>query len=205
MKRMIAIMGGTFNPPHMGHLLGAQSVLEAYHPDRLLMIPTGTPPHKEMPFNSPSDEDRLNMLKLMVKGHDKIAVSDMEIKRGGKSYTVDTLHRLKELYPEADLSLIMGADMLFMIEQWYHFREIFKLCRLIVMCRQEHQQEKLSEACDKVQNSYGAEIELLAMEPFVISSSQIRKEIKNGKNVKQYLHTDVYRYIKEKNLHLKDG
>ncbi|MPM57499.1 Nicotinate-nucleotide adenylyltransferase [bioreactor metagenome] len=204
MSVKIAVMGGTFNPPHLGHLLGARRVISAYDPDLFLMIPTGIPPHKIIPDGSPCDCDRLNMVKLMVRDDPKITISDMEMKRKGKSYTVDTLKSLKEEYKNASIDLIMGADMLYMIEKWHHFEELFGLCRLVVIGRKENQTEELKKACLHIQKRYGADITLLEMEPFAISSSQIREKIKNEEDVGQYLHPDVYRYIRENNLYLED-
>lgn len=126
----IGVFGGTFNPPHAGHLLAAEEVKKALGLDRILFVPDAWPPHKAMPEGSPAPEQRLEMVRAAVKGLDIAEVSDMELRRGGKSYTADTLRLLKAQYPEDRLYLITGTDMFLSLHNWYAPEEI---CRHAVI------------------------------------------------------------------------
>ena len=123
----IGIMGGTFNPPHNGHLHAAQQAVKALQFDRLLLIPDNIPPHKTMPEHSATSMQRLEMTRCMAEEIPHAQVTDMELTRGGRSYTVDTLRRLKETYPDSILYFIMGTDMLLSFDRW---REPENICRL---------------------------------------------------------------------------
>ena len=114
----IGIYGGTFNPPHVGHVLAAKQAVEALNLDLLLMIPDRIAPHKQMPEGSPDPRQRLEMLQLAVAGCDQIQVSDLELKREGPSYTYITVEDLRRQYPEDELVLIMGTDMFLCFRSW---------------------------------------------------------------------------------------
>ena len=118
----IGIYGGTFNPPHLGHVTAARSVFDLLRLDRLLVIPAGLPPHKDLPDHSPTPAQRREMTRLAVEqmGLDgKAEVLDMELSRAGKSYTSDTLAELKERYPDDELWLLMGTDMFLTLQAWH--------------------------------------------------------------------------------------
>ncbi|MBQ7230108.1 MAG: nicotinate (nicotinamide) nucleotide adenylyltransferase, partial [Oscillospiraceae bacterium] len=132
----IGIYGGTYSPPHIGHIRAAEYAIETCKLDRLLLIPTGVSPHKAMAAGA-SSEDRLHMLELSARQIRGAEVSDMEIRREGSSYTVDTLRALKGAYPDSELVLLMGTDMFLSFLSWREPEAIMKLATLAVFCRGE--------------------------------------------------------------------
>ena len=133
----IGIYGGTFNPVHTGHIHAAKQAVEILGLTKLLMIPDRIAPHKEIPAGSPTPEQRLEMLELAVAGEEKIRVSDIELKREGKSFTYLTVEALAELYPGAELYLLMGTDMFLSFHTWRNPERITAKAALAVMYRGE--------------------------------------------------------------------
>ena len=133
----IGIYGGTFNPPHIGHIQAAQQALASLKLDRILLIPDRIAPHKEIPSGSPTPQQRMDMLHLAVKNRPGLEVSDIELKREGVSYTYLTVEELKAQYPEAELVLLMGTDMFLSFLTWRNPEEIMKNVTLGVFCRGE--------------------------------------------------------------------
>ncbi len=173
----IAIYGGSFNPPHLGHIRAAETVARELSPDVFLIIPDNIPPHKEMYAMSPSPEERMELCRLSF-GHIPGAVlSDMEITREGKSYTFDTVSAVREKYPDDELFLVMGTDMLLMFEDWYHFRYLLENCTLAVLARADGDHEEISRHAAYLRSEYGARIEILTHEPFEVSSTDIRERL----------------------------
>ena len=127
----IAVFGGSFNPPHIGHVRAAVAARQALGADRLIVIPTGISPHKPQPEGSPSARARLEMTRLAFEGYDGVEVSDMELCREGKSYTVDTLEELSRTFEGAELFLLMGTDMLLGFDRiWWGYERILDLSSL---------------------------------------------------------------------------
>ena len=174
----IAVYGGSFNPPHLGHTEAARTVAEALRPDKFLIIPDNLPPHKEMEEDSPTPEQRMGLCKLAFAGIPGAEISDMEINREGKSYTADTVDRLRELYPEDELYLVMGTDMLLSFEQWYRFRYLLEQCTLAVLARAEEDGDAIRAHAAYMEREYGAKIVILPHEPLEMSSSDIRERLK---------------------------
>ena len=131
----IAVYGGSFNPPHNGHVNAAGIASSDLKPDLFLIIPDNIPPHKLLAEGSPSPDQRLEMCRLAFSGIDNAVISTIELNRGGKSYTVDTLRQLHELYSGADIHLIIGQDMADSFDTWYHPDEILEMCTLYVLPR----------------------------------------------------------------------
>lgn len=174
----IAVYGGSFNPPHLGHTEAARTVAEALRPDKFLIIPDNLPPHKEMEEDSPTPEQRMDLCKLAFAGIPGAEISDMEINREGKSYTADTVDRLRELYPEDELFLVMGTDMLLSFEQWFRFRYLLEQCTLAVLARAEEDGDAIRAHAAYMEREYGARIVILPHEPLEMSSSDIRERLK---------------------------
>lgn len=196
--KKIGIYGGSFDPVHKGHKLLAENLSKAINADKVIIIPAAVSPFKSGSFAS--DEDRLNMCKLAFS-EELFEVSDIEIKRGGKSYTVDTVSEIKKLYPDSELYLFMGDDMLLSFHKWYEYREILRLCTLVCACRTEDL-KKLSEMKIYAQTVLGLkenEIIICEKEPVEISSTQIREALKNGKT--KFVDDEVYEYIKSRGLY----
>lgn len=200
----IGIYGGTFSPVHNGHLAAAKAFMEQMWLDILYVIPTGVSPHKQMDGEATA-LDRLNMCRLAFEGcMDGVIVSDMEMKREGKSYTVDTL---RQLYSEGDrLFLLCGTDMLLTLDKWREPEEIFKLCYPVYVRRESDVMldsviiEKLKEYKEK----YGKNVMRLVTDPIEISSSGIRKMIVAGADVSDLVPANVCAYIRQKGLY-KNG
>ena len=121
----IGIFGGTFNPPHLGHIQAAKHAVEALALDRLLLIPDRIAPHKVMPAHSPTPQQRLEMLQIAAADHPKLEVCDLELHREGPSYTYETVEQLHALYPDAQLVLMMGSDMFLTFQNWKNPQRIF--------------------------------------------------------------------------------
>lgn len=133
-KCRIGILGGTFNPIHVGHLLTAQDALEQMDLERVIFIPSATPPHKVVDKLA-SARDRVRMIKLAIRGNDRFEVDDIEIQRGGKSYSVDTLTQLKHRYPRAEFFFIIGADSLRELHLWREVARLVTLCTFVTVPR----------------------------------------------------------------------
>lgn len=173
----IAVYGGSFNPPHLGHIEAARTAAEALEPDKFLIIPDNIPPHKEMYEDSPLPEQRLELCRLAFATIPGAEISDMEISREGRSYTAETVDRLREMYPEDELYLILGTDMLLSFEQWYRFSYLLENCTLAALPRAEEDSDEIREHTAYMEREYGAKIVILPHQPLEMSSSDIRERL----------------------------
>lgn len=171
----IAIYGGTFNPPHRGHVESLQAVYEQAKPDRVLVIPASIPPHKELAAGSPDAEERLELTRLAFKELPYAEVTDMELTRTGKSYTSDTVAELLRKYPDAELMLAMGTDMFLSFETWHEYRYLIDNVTMLVFARREGEDEKIFKYGEYLESEYGAKIKYIMHDPLPISSSEIRR------------------------------
>lgn len=197
----IGVFGGTFNPPHLGHVLAAREVKNALGLDRVLFIPDSQPPHKEVPKGSPGPELRLEMVRQAVAGEDYALVSDIELSRPGKSYTSDTLRGLKEQYPEDTLYLIMGTDMFLSLHTWHEPEVICSLAVIAAMQRDEKDRSgemQLQKAA--LEAAFGAKVELVPNRRVEISSTKVRRLLILG-GAEKYVAEPVLRLIREKGLY----
>lgn len=200
MCKKIAMLGGTFNPIHNAHVKLALEFSEKIGLDKVLMVPTAIPPHKEMKdFVSP--EERFFMTKLVCDMYEKLEPCSLELERKGKSYTVDTLKAIKELYPDWQIYLIVGADMFLSMETWKDPQEIFKLAKILSAPRQDSDYEPMRQH-QKVLENLGAQSFVLEKSIFTVSSTEIREKIKRGEDVSNLIPEKIYSYIKEKGLYL---
>lgn len=199
MKRL-GIMGGTFNPVHNGHIALSKAAFLEYALDEIIFIPSAIPPHKESK-EIIDKEDRYNMVKLAIKGIKNFSISRIEIDRTGISYAVETFEILKKKYKNSKLFYIMGLDSINEILDWKKPLELFKMCEFIVGTRPGTKIRTfkrlvkfppLQKEVDK--------IHLMELKED-ISSSDIRKKIKEGKSVQAIIPKDVLKYIKEKGLY----
>ena len=195
------MFGGSFNPIHNGHIQLIKGIISELNLDKLLVVPSFLPPHKLV--KSPvSPEDRIAMCKLCIADIPKTEISDIEIKRGGKSYTYETLQELHSIYPTDDLFLIMGADMFLSIETWKNPEIIFKLATICGVPRKGvgGRQELIDR--EPFLKSIGAETKVLNLTLPEVSSSEIREAIENGKSIDKLVPEQVENYILEKGLYL---
>lgn len=182
----IGIYGGTFNPPHLGHVTAARAAFELLKLDRLLIVPDGQPPHKDLPPDSPTPAQRLAMTRLAAEETglgDRVEVLDMELRRTGKSYTADTLTRLRALYPEDELWLLMGEDMFLTLHRWHAPETILSLAGIAAFGRTEtDMEEPFSAQRDYLYKAFPqARLFTLTIPGVVdISSTQLRERLARG-------------------------
>ncbi|MFG6357571.1 MAG: nicotinate-nucleotide adenylyltransferase [Acetatifactor sp.] len=191
------IVGGTFNPIHMGHLLLGQWAMEEAGLDGVAFIPTGSSYMKDRSEILPG-EKRLAMTKLAVSGNDRFCCLDLEMKREGNTYTYETLQELHSMYPGTRLYFIVGADCLFSIENWYRPESIFQHCSLLAASRNGTPMETLEQKRRELEKRYGADILLLSFPNMEISSTEIRRRLAHGRSI-QYLVPDPVREYIERN------
>ncbi len=202
----IGVYGGAFNPPHLGHITAARAVFELLKLDKLLIIPTGRPPHKTLPPGTPAPDQRLELSRLAAEQTglgDRIEVSDMELRREGNSYTADTLARLKEQYPEDELWLLMGTDMFLTLQSWREPERILSLAGIAAFGRSEADTEALfSVQRDYLYRAYPqARIFTLSVPGVVdVSSSELREKLVRGEGG-GLLAPAVYGYILREKLY----
>ena len=183
----IGVYGGTFNPPHLGHVTAARAVFELLKLDLLLVVPDRQPPHKTLPEGSPTPEQRLEMTRLAAEQlglGDKVRVLDVELKREGRSYTSETLAQLKEQYPEDELWLLMGTDMFLTLQSWHAPEKILSLAGIAAFGRTEADTEELfSVQRDYLYRTYPqARIFTLTIPGVVdVSSTELRAMLAQGK------------------------
>ena len=169
------IYGGSFNPPHIGHIQAARQAYETLKLDRLLVIPDAIAPHKEFPANTPSPEERLEMLRIAAKGHPELEISDLEIRRTGVSFTCDTVDFLRENHPDTEFVLLMGSDMFLSFETWKNYRHLLETVELGVFCRGDRGEAEAIRVQKQKLEQQGAGVTLIDNEVCAISSTQMRR------------------------------
>lgn len=193
----IGIYGGTFNPPHLGHMAAAKAAVAALKLDKLLLIPAAIPPHKALPSDTPAPEHRLAMVEKWADGMGAGAeVSALELEREGKSYTSDTLRAIRQTYPDAELWLLMGTDMFLTLHLWHEPEVILSLAGICAFGRTEQDGEALfAPQREHLQKDFDAKITTITLPGLVdISSTRLREQLGNGGGG-QYLLPSVYGYI----------
>ena len=196
----IGIYGGSFNPPHIGHIQAAKQAVEVLNLDKLLVIPAGIAPHKDMPDNTPTPRHRLDMLRLTLADCPEIEVSDLEVNREGPSYTWETIQHLKEMYPEACLILFMGTDMFLSIDSWKNSEFILENATLGVFYRGNKGEAQAIEAKKAELEAQGAKVELVQNVVIPISSTQMRRLLA-FRCAGAFLPEGVLDYIREHRLY----
>lgn len=198
----LGILGGTFNPVHYGHLLMAERAREALGISKIIFMPTGNPPHKDLKTVATAD-DRLKMVELAVGNDDNFIVSKLEIDREGKTYTVDTLKQLKAQYGEdTQIFFIIGADVLMDLPKWRSAGEVANLCKFAAIQRAGYNKEEFAKQAQYLYEEFGAEIEEVEMPIIDISSTDIRSRLSDNLSIKFMLPDNVIKYIVEKGLYL---
>ena len=202
----IGIFGGTFNPPHLGHITAAREAFALLGLDRLLLIPVGLPPHKELPAGSPTAAQRLEMTQLAAEATelgDRVEVLDLELRREGRSFTSDTLEALKAQYPEDELWLLMGTDMFLSLQTWHEPERVLSLVNIAAFGRRAAD----TESSFAVQREYlcrtwpQANIRTLSSSGVVeVSSTELREKLKAGQG-SELLAPAVYGYILREGLY----
>ncbi|HYS16255.1 MAG TPA: nicotinate-nucleotide adenylyltransferase [Candidatus Binatia bacterium] len=197
-----AVFGGSFNPIHFGHLLLADEVLDTLGLDRVLFVPAAMPPHKPNAQLAPA-EDRYAMVELAVAGHPKFAVSDLELRRAGPSYTVDTLETLR--IPREELFLIVGSETFLDLLNWRTPRRVARLAQIVVVPRVGSAFDPDSAAVRKVAHEIGEEPLVVRASSLPISASDLRRRVREERSIAYRLPEAVGAYIRAKRLYRAEG
>lgn len=193
----IAVFGGSFNPPHAGHVGAAEDAAAFLQPDRLLIIPAGIPPHKELAEHSPEPARRMELCRAAFSHIPCARVSDIELRKNRVSYTVDTLRFLREEYPDAELILLMGTDMLECFDGWRSAAEIARLSRLAAFCRADGEQARVNAAAERLHRTVGAEVLPVPHAAMEVSSTEIRRALvcrEKPKALSEAVYSLIIRY-----------
>lgn len=198
--RKVGIMGGTFNPIHIGHLIIAEKAREQFHLDEVLFMPSGTPYMKDMQEVLPG-HIRAEMTKLAVEENPFFSVSTIEIEKEGSTYTYETLETLHEKNPNAEYFFILGADSLWSIENWKNPERIFAGCHILAALRDGRAKEEMEAQAAHLRTDCQAAVSLIETSHIEISSSMIRDLIRNGHSIRYLVPDAVYDYIIKNKLY----
>lgn len=199
-KKKVGIMGGTFNPIHLGHLLLAETARETFLLDEIMFIPSGHPYMKEIK-DVADKKVRLEMTKLAISNNPDFSLSSMEVEREGNTYTFETLLKLKEQHPTTAFYFILGADSLYGLELWKHPEIICSHCVILAAVRDNKKPKDLHVQIEYLEGKYHAKIKLLPLKEITISSTDIRSRIKHRKSIRYLVPDKVIDYIKENNVY----
>lgn len=190
----IGIMGGTFDPIHMGHLIIGEAARESLSLDKVIFIPTGINPFKKNK-NTSSPTQRIDMLNLAIESNPYFTISTIEVEREGITYTIDTIRSLKDEYREDELYFIIGSDIVFQIEKWKEFQEVFNLCKFALFNRPGKDEEEIDEKVKDLNLKYNISFERISSPLVDISSTDIRNRAKNKQSIKYLVPEKVEDYI----------
>lgn len=196
----IGVMGGTFDPIHMGHLMLAEWAIDAAGLDQVWIIPTGQSYMKADRQILPGSE-RLHMAELAVEGNDRLQCLDIEIERGGYTYSYETMEQLKSLYPEDHFYFIEGADCLYSMENWKYPERLLASCTILAAMRGDAVLQELEIKKTELLNRFDGSIQLMPFMQMSISSTEIRERLKQGKSVRYMVPDKVLMYILEKGFY----
>lgn len=197
----VGLMGGTFDPIHLAHLVCAEAALEQLTLDRVIFIPTGLPPHKQGKPITPA-EHRYNLVVLATASNSRFEVSRLEMERQGLSYTVDTLEVMRELLgPGVEIYFITGTDALVEVETWHDPERLFDLCRFAAAPRPGYPRQEAAAELARIQARYGHPIATIECPALDISSSDLRRRAAAGRSLKYLVPDAVEAYIQKHELY----
>ncbi|AVX30394.1 MULTISPECIES: nicotinate-nucleotide adenylyltransferase [unclassified Carboxydocella] len=200
MDKRVAVMGGTFDPIHLGHLVVAQEVADELGLDRVLFVPSGQPPHKQG-AKVTAAELRAEMVRLAIADNPRFQLCLLELERPGPSYTYDTVRQLLDQGNYQELYFITGADAVLEILTWHRVRELLALCHFIAVTRPGFELEQLREVQGRLGTQLGQRIRPFTVPSLAISSSDIRARVARGKSIKYLVHPEVEKFIVNNNLY----
>lgn len=189
----IGIYGGSFDPVHNGHINAAETYMEVLGLDKIIIVPAYCPPHKKGLALTPS-EHRLNMCRLAFESLPGFEVSDIEIQRADEGYMADTVAQLRELYPEDELILLMGEDMLLTFRQWHDWQKIIDIAAIAAAARNWDSTSAM-EAEAAALRSYGAEVRIVPIDVKEISSTMVREAVRRADDISSMVPENVAEYI----------
>ena len=202
--KKVGVYGGTFSPPHIGHVSSARAFIDQEELDELIIIPTYLPPHKECE-KSATPMQRLEMCRLSFSHIKGVSVSDMEIERKGKSYTYLTLSELINERNDIRPVFLCGTDMILTFDEWYRFEDIFKMADIVYIRREKDEliAKQIKTKTQEYIEKYNASVRELKTEPINISSTELREMISKNQDTSTYLNKETEEYIKKWNIYQK--
>ena len=196
------IFGGSFNPIHYGHLMICEYIKEEMGLDKVIFIPTGNPPHKELELSA---KDRYEMVRLAISPNPDFEISDIETTRVKKSYTVDTIRELKKIYKEEKLYFLIGLDSLFQLKTWMKIGDLSQEIEFVVALRPGYlDKEEINKEIDFLRENFGTKINLIKTPLYEISSTDLRDRIREGKSLRYLIPKKVLDYIEESGFYKHD-
>jgi nicotinate-nucleotide adenylyltransferase len=198
----IGVLGGTFNPPHLGHLVCAQEAYVQFELDQVLWIPARIPPHKALP-DDPGPDHRLALCRLAIRGDERFAVSELELGREGPSYTVDTLEELHATVQDSEPYLIVGGDIAAGLAEWREPERVLSLATVAVAARPGTARASIESALGRLEG--GGRVRFFSMPQIAVSSSLVRRRVRAGQPIRYLVPDGVARYIERHSLYAGVG
>ncbi len=204
MGKKVGIMGGTFDPIHIGHLILGESAFQQFGLDKILFMPSGNPPHKQQRRGGASNEERVEMVRRAIAANEHFELSLEEMHEQGYIYTRETLQRLREQNPDTEYYFIMGADSLMNFETWREPEEICRLCVIVVAVRDHMPTEELDGQIAHLRKRFHADIRKLSSLNIDISSRTVRSWTAQGRSCRYYLPDEVISYIEQQGIYREE-
>lgn len=202
-KKRVGIMGGMFDPIHLGHMLMAEIAYETFELDEILFVPTGV---SYLKSNVTDAKTRISMIGEAISDNPHFALSTIEVERDGYSYSYETIKELQDKNPNTEYFFIVGADSLMFMENWKNPEQIFTKVPVLVAVRDEYSNEAISAKIDHLMSKYpGAEIHIIPISKVDISSSKIRERVKEGKSIRYMVHYKVIEFINKNHIYMDEN
>jgi nicotinate-nucleotide adenylyltransferase len=198
----LGILGGTFDPPHIGHMLMAQDAMDSLSLDGVIFVPAGQPPHKDSATISPASH-RLKMLRHASAWNPAFTVDDLELNAQGKTYTIDTLQALRTKHPGAELFFLIGSDSLADLQGWMRIHELLPLCRFITYARPGQCMQKIRTQVAKLPDPWATQLlqDIQLGHEINVSSSEIRQRVSAKQSIRYLVPAEVEGYIERHELY----
>lgn len=200
-KNKIGIMGGTFDPIHIGHLIIAEEARDFFNLKEVVFIPTGKPPHKKS-VNITDSFHRYNMTQLAIKDNKYFSISSIEVEKSRTTYTIDTIKELKKQYENTEFYFIIGGDSVMNLHKWKNYETLLEICNFIVAKRVGISNKETEERIRVLNRKFGNVIYEIPVPYINISSTEIRAKVINNKTIKYYVSIEVEDYIIKNKLYL---
>ncbi len=198
--KKVGIMGGTFNPIHIAHLILAENAFEQFQLDEVVFMPSKRPAYKDL-SNVIEQEHRQKMIELAIAGNPHFRMDTLEFDREGNTYTADTLLELTNMNPDVEYFFIIGGDSLFQLEQWSRPELVMSLSHIVAAQREDMDNEEILLKIEDLRKKYDAKIDLLKIPQIDISSKMLRSKLQQGKTIRYYVPLEVEQYIIENDLY----